>query len=246
MKSNQLWNYVIGSILLHIVLIIVATKLPKATQSSAHTVETFMVESPVARTVKQTQQIPTKLTINTDRHTEVVTPIQSIPHGKQSAPQDANKNALIKIPTSNNAPDSVFPLQAKNITPVSVALNSYQASAPPQENSKPPVSTRQSYNSAPAMVMGETGSPRFIHKEAPIYPFMARKLGKEGKVVLSLALNDQGKLQRLETIEANGFGFAEAASAAIRKSTFAPAVKNGMSMTSQVLVTVRFVLKEAQ
>ncbi len=245
-KSKRLWNYLIGSILLHIALIIVVTKLPKTAQTTAHTVETFMVESPVARTVKQIQQIPTKLNSNTDTHTEVVTRIQSMQHGKQSAPQVANNDVLVKIPTSNDAPVPAFPRQAKNITPASVALNSCQALAPPQENSKPLVSSRPRYNTAQVMVMGETGSPRFIHKEAPIYPFMARKLGKEGKVVLSLALNDQGKLQGLETIETNGFGFAEAASAAIRKSTFAPAVKNGMPITSQVLVTVRFVLKEGQ
>lgn len=41
---------------------------------------------------------------------------------------------------------------------------------------------------------------------------MARKLGKEGKVVLRLALDAQGQLQGIDIVEANGFGFAEAAS----------------------------------
>jgi len=29
------------------------------------------------------------------------------------------------------------------------------------------------------MAFGQVGSPRFIHREIPKYPFMARKLGKE-------------------------------------------------------------------
>lgn len=96
------------------------------------------------------------------------------------------------------------------------------------------------------MTMGDVGSPRFIHREMPVYPFMARKLGKEGKVVLRLALDAQGKLQGIDTVESNGFGFADAASVAIRKSTFEPVVRNGSAIASLVLVSVRFVLKEVQ
>lgn len=72
---------------------------------------------------------------------------------------------------------------------------------------------------------------------------MARKLGKEGKVVLRLTLDAQGQLQAVETVEASGFGFAEAANTAIRMSTYAPAVKNGRAISSQVLVPVKFVLQ---
>jgi TonB family protein len=75
------------------------------------------------------------------------------------------------------------------------------------------------------MVLGDAGSPRFIHRELPIYPPIARKFGKVGKVVLKLTLDAHGKLQEIKVIEANGFGFAESASAATRKSTFAPAEK---------------------
>lgn len=94
--------------------------------------------------------------------------------------------------------------------------------------------------------MGNIGAPSFIHRETPVYPFMARKLGKEGKVVLRLDLDALGQLQGIDVVEANGFGFAEAASSAIRKSTFAPASKNNRAMPARVLVTIRFVLHEGQ
>ena len=108
------------------------------------------------------------------------------------------------------------------------------------------VSTRTGPGPAQIMVLGEVGAPRFISREAPAYPSVARKLGKEGKVVLRLALDAQGRLQGVEVVEANGFGFAESAGAAIRKSTFAPAVRGGKTVASQVLVPVRFVLHEGQ
>jgi protein TonB len=92
------------------------------------------------------------------------------------------------------------------------------------------------------MMLGEAGAPRFIHQELPVYPFLARKLGKEGKVILRLALDEKGRLQGIDTVEASGFGFADAASRAIRKSTFEPAVSNGVAVSSRVLVPIRFVL----
>jgi hypothetical protein len=52
--------------------------------------------------------------------------------------------------------------------------------------------------------------------------------------------------QGVEVVETSGFGFAESASAAIRKSTFAPAVRGGKTVLSQVLVPVRFILHEGQ
>jgi protein TonB len=96
------------------------------------------------------------------------------------------------------------------------------------------------------MMLGDADAPRFIHRELPKYPLSARKFGKEGNVVLRLALDTQGQLEGIEVIEANGFGFAESAQAAIRKSTFAPAFKNGRAISSQVLVPIRFVLHEGQ
>lgn len=92
------------------------------------------------------------------------------------------------------------------------------------------------------MVLGEAGAPTFIHREAPQYPLLARQLGKEGRVVLRVALDSRGNLQNIEVVQSDGFGFAEAASTAIRKSTFAPAFKNGRSVPVNVIVPVRFVL----
>jgi protein TonB len=92
------------------------------------------------------------------------------------------------------------------------------------------------------MMLGDAGAARFSHRELPVYPFLARKLGKEGTVVLRLALDDKGRLQQIDTVESSGFGFADAASTAIRKSTFEPAISNGVAVSSRVIVPIRFVL----
>ena len=82
---------------------------------------------------------------------------------------------------------------------------------------------------------GSTEGPRFLHREMPAYPFTARKLGKEGRVLLRLTIDDKGRLLNLEVIEGAGFGFTESAVAAVKKSTFIPAKKKRVNQTSQGL-----------
>jgi len=91
---------------------------------------------------------------------------------------------------------------------------------------------------------GSSEGPRFYHKEMPVYPFMARRLGKEGRVVLRLTIDDEGKLLKLEIIEGAGFGFTESAVEAIKKSTFIPAKKEGKPIPSRALLPIKFTLRK--
>lgn len=90
---------------------------------------------------------------------------------------------------------------------------------------------------------GSAGAPAFLHREMPVYPFVARRFGKEGKVVLKLLIDQNGILQNIEVIEPSGFGFTEAAVSAITKSSFTPAYRNGEKITSKALLAVRFILR---
>lgn len=90
---------------------------------------------------------------------------------------------------------------------------------------------------------GNSGAPSFIHREIPIYPFQARRFGKEGTVVLKLHIDKNGYLQSIEVIQPSQFGFTEAAVDAIKKSTFAPAHRKGEKIASKALLSVRFNLK---
>jgi periplasmic protein TonB len=87
------------------------------------------------------------------------------------------------------------------------------------------------------------GAPVFIHREMPVYPVLARRLGKEGKVILKLLIDRNGKMQNVEVVEHAGFGFTEAAVAAVKKSTYAPASRNGENVTTRALLPVRFRLQ---
>jgi protein TonB len=93
---------------------------------------------------------------------------------------------------------------------------------------------------------GSANAPRFLHREMPVYPLMARRLGKEGRVLLRLTIDDNGKLLNIEVIEGAGYGFTEAAIEAVKKSTFQPAVKDGKPVMSKALLPVKFSLRRDQ
>jgi len=90
---------------------------------------------------------------------------------------------------------------------------------------------------------GGMHAPAFIHREMPVYPMLARRLGKEGMVLLKLLIDMNGKLQDVEVVEPAGFGFTEAAVAAVKNSTYAPASCNGGKIAAKALLPVRFCLQ---
>lgn len=247
-----LWHCLFGSTIIHITLFIMVAKMPSTTHGSAQSVEAYIIESSVARLAEP--QRPATGRFETRPHKKAAETSQLHQIQPNASPSVPMTNQIAETKASPSiVPTDLKQLQhAPGMASASVTHNTAPGSslsAHSRENntgSKPSASTFPNSETGHVMVMGGAGSPRFIHKEAPIYPFVARKLGKEGKVILRVVLNDQGQLQRIDTVEANGFGFAEAATAAIRRSTFAPAVENGRTISSQVLVPIRFVLNEGR
>ncbi len=91
---------------------------------------------------------------------------------------------------------------------------------------------------------GTPSGPRFLHREIPEYPFLARKRKIEGKVVLSVVIDAAGRLAKAEVIEASDKAFADASLEALKRSTFLPARRNGRPVTSRAILPIRFSLTE--
>lgn len=242
----------IGSVFIHIVPIVVVTHMSPATPVAMRAVDAFIIESPFD-TLKKPQKF-----ISPEAGSAIKATIQKtgqfkpIAQGRRSELPRAGHTADKEATPPNHAKDStrleptVSAGRADGVPPGTASGQPPVRPEAEDQGSKVVFASGQNSGTEKVILLGDAGSPRFIHRELPAYPFMARKLGKEGKVLLRLALDAQGKLQGIDTVEANGFGFAEAARTAIRKSTFAPAVKGGRTVSSQVLVPVRFVLNERQ
>jgi periplasmic protein TonB len=92
--------------------------------------------------------------------------------------------------------------------------------------------------------LGTANGPAFVRKVLPKYPPMARKLGKEGTVVLQVTIDIHGLPAHIQVVKSVGYGLDDEAVRALQNSTFAPAKVEGRPVVCKVLVPVRFQLKE--
>jgi len=114
-----------------------------------------------------------------------------------------------------------------------------------RERSSAPQSFASNGTSDPRNVQfGTATGPKFLHREMPVYPLMARKFGKEGKVVLRLTIDHRGNLLNVEVTQRADYGFTEAAIEAVKRSTFLPAKRDGYPIISRALLPIRFTLLE--
>ena len=74
------------------------------------------------------------------------------------------------------------------------------------------------------------------------YPKMAMKQGIEGVVYLELFIDENGNIRRINVLKDPGYGFAEAAIAALDGVTCKPALVNDKPVAVRVRYPVRFVL----
>jgi protein TonB len=91
---------------------------------------------------------------------------------------------------------------------------------------------------------GSPTGPRFLQRKMPEYPFAARRQKKEGMVVLAITIDASGCLKHVEVIEASDPLFIPPSIAALRKSSFLPAVRNGTPITVKAILPIRFALSD--
>ena len=89
----------------------------------------------------------------------------------------------------------------------------------------PPVpQTAQAGDQGPVRSLAEVSQmPHFKIQVKPIYPDSAKHSGIEGVVVLQVEINAFGEVTNIEVLQSLGYGCDEAATDAMRKSSFTPA-----------------------
>ena len=89
-----------------------------------------------------------------------------------------------------------------------------------------------------------TQMPRVISEFRQPYPPEAKKKGIEGKVVLEILIDQNGRVRKAEVINGPGFGLNEAAKFSIMKFKFKPAMIGEQKVSVVIRYGINFVLEE--
>ncbi len=83
-----------------------------------------------------------------------------------------------------------------------------------------------------------------LRRVPPAYPSRARQAGVEGRVLLTVMVRSDGKVDSVSLVRSSGSGLLDsAAMRAVRKWSFHPATLNGRAVQSELRVPVRFELR---
>lgn len=93
------------------------------------------------------------------------------------------------------------------------------------------------------VTFGQGSGPSFTKRILPAYPWQARRLGRQGKVLLRLHISARGTLENVEIVESGGLLFDEASLQAARASSYCPAMVEGIPVASTALLPIKFNLK---
>ncbi|MEP7371278.1 MAG: energy transducer TonB [Nitrosospira sp.] len=118
--------------------------------------------------------------------------------------------------------------------------------APPEPESKPePVAVAPPQQMAPGPVtLSSELSVACPELNAPAYPALSRRLGEEGKLVLRVELDENGRISVAQIINSSGFKrLDEAAMVAVKTWRCTPPQRNGQPVRAIALQPFNFVLQ---
>ena len=91
---------------------------------------------------------------------------------------------------------------------------------------------------------GSSDGPKFLKRIIPEYPLREKRLGIEGKVVLELLIDENGRLISVKVLESTNDDFSQAALREVRASSFRAATEKGAFVRSRAILPIRFVLED--
>jgi TonB family protein len=84
------------------------------------------------------------------------------------------------------------------------------------------------------------GVPRALEVPDPEYPEKAQRRGIQGTIVLAVAINNKGEIDKVKIVQQLDPDLDQAAVDAVKRWRFAPAEKDGKAVPFQTLLEVSF------
>ena len=161
-------------------------------------------------------------------------------------------------PAPGPMPDVISPAPEQESPPVLAAATNSPAPGPKakQRPTSSSSSRRAATSSSSSTLAQSSGNkpgappnslPRYRSNPRPEYPADARRMRKEGLVMLGVKVSAEGRAIDVTLKKSSGVSsLDEAAIRAVRRWTFDPATVGGIPVASEVDVPVRFALEQAR
>ncbi len=205
-------------VLVHVSLLWSWAALPSLSKPAHHEMSVSVVMSSAPQPAMAIPQPPRPVTPQPVAKPTPVTPQPEIPQPRVEQP--------------------VAP--AENPAPAPAAAN-------PVPSQAPAVASAQTANAAPSLPDREPDYRAAYLNNQARYPMAARRMGWEGKVVLSVEVLANGSPGQIKLHQSSGHEVLDnAALQAVRGWRFIPARQGGQAIAKEFLIPIPFVLKEAE
>ena len=222
-----------------VVILSVGAWLILSKGSSSKSGDQGLAEQPALTQENATPTLPTTTTSTPQSGKETALIVET---AKQSAKNQKTaleeKSALsekkpVATPTvSQPVRTQTQPAQQPSTQPV---VNSATTQPVQQQAAKPAVTSP-----APMPFVAIESQPELIHREPAVYPEIAKKIGLQGRVVIEVTIDAQGKPIQAKVIKSASDVFNEAAIEAVMKYSFKPAMMSTGPVTAKVMIPIDF------
>lgn len=156
------------------------------------------------------------------------------PPVRDPEPQMPQRRA-VRVPMPDPTPDGPEPLVREQELPLAIEiddLGAFPDIAPP-----PPPASR------PRRVTGAVRPPVRLSGRQPLYTELARRVRREGVVILDAVIDTEGRVTEVEILRGLGLGLDEEVVDAVSSWRFRPATLGGQPLAVVYTLTVRFELR---
>lgn len=225
------WALVVGSALGHVGLVVWLDHIEAKVRTEATSIEMFEAAQP------EPAKPPPPAEVVPEPEPEAARPKLAAAAAEAPAPEEAAQPTLDSLPNLGLELGGVsggggFAVQQgtgpRNARPAPVVKKQLSAAS---ENPLPTL---------PDPCQEAPAKPKLLNLPQPVYTEAARAAGIEGKVRVSITVDQTGKVTEVKVLQSLGHGLDEAALAAARAASFEAAVRCGKPASSTFTIAMRF------
>jgi protein TonB len=173
---------------------------------------------------------------------EILTAITSDPAPAAPQPQTPRTAPTPKVTPQVVEKAPTPPTPSPEATPLPMPAAAPAVSSAPAIDASAVAATAAA--PAPARYEPPSSSAAYLNNAKPNYPALSRRLGEQGKVIVSVLIGIDGTAQQAQIKRSSGYErLDQAALATVRSWRYAPAKRNGVPEATTWDVPINFVLE---